>query len=523
MSNTKTFNDFNINNNPATNDYLIGVCSDGSAEFRTELSKVGAYTINPSISSIQPILGENVAAGINSVISGGINNVAGTQYSAVVGGNNNVACSTAAGSHAAAFVGGGHDNCACGPWNPVVVGGAYNRATGSNSFVGGGCGNHAYGYHSTIAGGTNNRICEGVSESVIAGGNGNCIETDSGNGDSNTISGGCSNSAYSWCNLYANTIAGGAQNSIDAGPVAAGNTVSGGYSNCISTFVAFSTTIGGGNCNTASAYYAGCSTIGGGSNNSVDGVAATISGGRNNCTCAGWAPTIAGGQNNVVHGGSSTVGGGKYNSVGGPDSNDDNYDVCVHAGTIAGGDNNCISGDASTIGGGCGNSNSGYASTVSGGYCNHSRHSDYTVIGGGKNNTIHVNRHCSSILGGCGNNVEHSNAHIIGSGISSCQGDATFVQNLISYGVVRAQDGAPGSATGFSFGPGEASADTGLYSHNYVNGSGNDGWVSLYSNAQEVLQADSGVVRYIRIADTANGLTYNLQVTNGEVVLTQAS
>ena len=536
---TQTFNNFDLNNNPQIADFLVGVCSDGSAEFKTPINRVGAYTTVQGTSSIQPILGGNTASGDYSVVSGGLNNVAGTQYSAVVGGKNNQACSTAAGPNASAFVGGGHDNCACGDWNPAVVGGAYNRATGSNSFVGAGCGNHAYGYHSAIVGGTNNEICNSVHESFIGAGRNNCLDTDGGYGYANVIAGGCSNSAYAGNNLYVNTISGGSDNCmcagnlcgntisggysncILAGPIAESNTISGGYGNCIDTFVTFATTIGGGVNNTASAYYASCSTISGGSNNSVDGVAATISGGRNNCTSQGWAPTIAGGQNNYVHGGSSTIGGGKYNCVGGYQ---DGYDSCVHAGTIAGGDNNCITGnaDASTIGGGCGNSNSGYASTVSGGYCNHSRHSDYTVIGGGCRNTIHVNNHCSSILGGVGNDVRHDNSHIIGSSITTCQSDATFVQNIISSGVVKSQAGAPNGSTGFTFNS-DGGSDTGLFSYNYVDGYGNDGWVSLYSNDQEVLQASNAAVNYIRIKDTTDGHTYNLQVTNGAPVLTQVS
>ena len=769
---TTTFADFSTHSSPLSSDYFVGHYADGSAEFKTTYHDLVrslnhdtdlAYTHDFSTHAIKPVDGENTASGNYSVVSGGINNVAGTQYSAVVAGNNNVACSTAAGPHASAFVGGGHDNCACGDWNPVVVGGSYNCATGSNSFVGGGCGNRAEGYHSTIAGGTNNcidgdggsnatiggglynsasgdysvvsggrnnRLRDGSSFATIAGGCSNIIHV---NNNASTISGGCCNEIchysdnstigggrFNYAEDSCTTISGGYGNTASNGY----STISGGYYNIADGYVStigggdcnralgWASTIAGGNCNIAccssttidgghcnnalgfnskvgggshnvahgqsaivgggyrnisalpkqidiytstdstnGTYYLGfgpgpgvwyhknsddsyiygdgsrwslydntlhtetlynnkglfedgwygeagtnfygasnsyqtettvvaggernqaigcgdvvsggynnvtysgyygvpwsvpsvigggwfnynasaLSTIGGGENNaSCSAYGSTIGGGRSNCIGAGWSPTIGGGQDNCVSGGSSTVAGGKYNCVGGYlnyDGPDSGYYKCVRGGTIAGGGYNWIGGNWSTIAGGCHNkisgdeSSIGINSTVSGGYNNHIRYTNNAVIGGGCDNTIHNSHHNSSILGGYNNHVCHNNSHIIGSNISTCQSNATFVENIVSSGVVKSAAGAPNGSTGFTFN-GDGGSDTGLFSYNYVDGCGNDGWVSLYSNDQEVIQASNAAVNYIRIKDTTNGHTYNLQVTNGAPVLTQVS
>ncbi len=147
-----------------------------------------------------------------------------------------------------AFVGGGEDNQATGPWS-TVGGGKGNRASEDYATVGGGNNNTAFGGSATVAGGVNNAA--GSSATV-------------GGGGSNTASGGAA------------TIAGGG-----------GNTASG-----------TSATVGGGGGNTASGFTA---TIGGGSNNTAYGNRATVGGGRFNIA-SGRSATVPGGYRNTAMG-----------------------------------------------------------------------------------------------------------------------------------------------------------------------------------------------------------------------------
>ncbi len=144
-----------------------------------------------------------------------------------------------------AFVGGGDNNQATGPWS-TVGGGYYNNASGGFSTVAGGHDNTASDAAATIGGGGSNTA----------------------SGDHATVAGG----EYNAASARQATVGGGGYNTA-SGYWA---TVGGGYSNTASGGLA---TVGGGCQNTASADYA---TVGGGRQNTASGVRATVAGGSGN-------------------------------------------------------------------------------------------------------------------------------------------------------------------------------------------------------------------------------------------------
>lgn len=124
---------------------------------------------------------DQVASGIYSAITGGVENKASGPYAAISGGYGNTANQTAS------FVGSGMYNTANGN-EVVVVGGTNNTATGDASFVGSGNYNRSVGAHSAIAGGEQNNT--GGAHSAVAGG-----KTNHAGGMYGAVPGGFNNTA----------------------------------------------------------------------------------------------------------------------------------------------------------------------------------------------------------------------------------------------------------------------------------------------------------------------------------------
>ena len=90
-----------------------------------------------------------VASGIYSVITGGVNNFAPALCASVSGGENNAATANYA------IIAGGQSNNATGN-SSAITGGGFNLASGTESFIGGGSHNHATETNSVVAGGREN-------------------------------------------------------------------------------------------------------------------------------------------------------------------------------------------------------------------------------------------------------------------------------------------------------------------------------------------------------------------------------
>jgi hypothetical protein len=302
-----------------------------------------SYTNVESVSSIQPLLGNNNASGIYSVVAGGCCNTASEYISTISGGY----CNTA--------------TC----YGSTVGGGYNNSASGAYSSIAGGCYNKAYGCSATIGGGTNNTVGREsfICEINITGGtniSGTYIRPYPITGDyyplygsdgyifrysdattceptnqwrycsniDNAVTYANDNNLYpdNWTSLFSNTHVPITSANNVCTPVStyigAYSTVGGGYNNCASGRVA---TIGGGSDNTASGYY-GADTVGGGICNTTSGYCAS---------------TVSGGYCNYAGRCYSTVSGGYCNSASG------------YCSTIGGGNENCARGSASVISGGC--------------------------------------------------------------------------------------------------------------------------------------------------------------------------
>ncbi|MFC1475720.1 tail fiber domain-containing protein [Candidatus Zixiibacteriota bacterium] len=216
----------------------------------------------------------NTNTGMNSFVSGFLNEVSGN-YSAVCGGQNNVA------SGMMSVVGGGggnssYTNLAEGDRTGILAGWG-NTASGSSSFIGAGDGNAAIGSGSVIGGGSDNTAA----------------------GNASAIGGGINNSAAGL-----GAIGGGDNNTI----LGAHGSIAGGFGNYISSDYSC---IGGGFRDTASGYTA---TVGGGSKNAARGAGSTIGGGQEN-DASGMFSTIPGGCYNSSTGECSFAAGRKAKAL----------------------------------------------------------------------------------------------------------------------------------------------------------------------------------------------------------------
>lgn len=201
------------------------------------------------------------------------------------------------GTGANSVIGGGVGNIASGA-NSVVGGGTSNTASGANSAIGGGTSNTSSGDNSVISGGTTNiSYGEGAS---ITGGTSNFAE-----GAKSHIGGGASNHTLG----AASVISGGTSNeTIGAADAILGGT--GNYTNGPEAAIA------GGNANKATATFA---FVGGGLTNKATGVQSAILGGNANIAF-GKAASVAGGTTNEANGVNSTVSGGNVNISNGSQS-----------------------------------------------------------------------------------------------------------------------------------------------------------------------------------------------------------
>jgi hypothetical protein len=213
------------------------------------------------------------------------------------------------GTGANSVIGGGVSNIASGA-NSVVGGGTSNTASGANSAIGGGTSNLSSGDNSVISGGTTN-VTSGEAAS-ITGGTSNFAEgakSHIGGGASNhtlgaasVISGGTSNETIG----AADAILGGTGNYTN-GPAAA---IVGGTTNVATGSVAF---VGGGLTNKATGVQ---SAILGGTANISSGISSSVSGGNAN-NAIGANSTVSGGNINIATGAQSSISGGGSNKTNG--------------------------------------------------------------------------------------------------------------------------------------------------------------------------------------------------------------
>jgi hypothetical protein len=351
-----------INNTNAVSYGYIGGGSTNQISGGNYATICGGFT--NSISAVSTSC--NIGGGENNSISG-IN----ATVSVIAGGGNNTIVARGA------TIAGGSQNQVLGQFS-TVCGGGFNIANDQYCFIGGGnnCTTPVAGIYDTICGGQNNAIASG-SYSTLCGGGGNSI-TGSGStigggqaivctATNGTVGGGLGNQVT---NSYS-TISGGRSNTC----AGAYDTVSGGWTNTIPA--GDYSVICGGRSNTinASIY----NTVGGGFTNQISGAAQSgvVAGGITNTIVSGNYSTISGGQSNTITGAGSTIGGGQ--SI-----------ICTAVnGTVSGGVSNQVTANYATIAGGRLNvCPSGYG-TICGGYTNTMvTPGNYCFIGGGNTNTI---------------------------------------------------------------------------------------------------------------------------------------
>ncbi len=216
----------------------------------------------------------NSATGDSATVSGGFNNSAAGFTSVVAGGNNN----------------------SCASYNTVISGGTGNLNTANGSVICGGDGNVAEGGSMCVIGGGTQNWCASGNHAVVSGGDGNRADRDyaavgggrenHGNDTAATISGGFGNRAgFAFVEGQGqySTVGGGKFNLAGSNSGAPYSTIAGGNSNIA------------GLSNDAS-----FSTIGGGDSNTVDGLYATIPGGRLNEATGNYS-FAAGRQGKAIH------------------------------------------------------------------------------------------------------------------------------------------------------------------------------------------------------------------------------
>ena len=281
------------------------------------------------------------------------------------------------------------------------------------------------------------------SDSVIAGGNYNGIQANSGF----SVIGGGQNNAIG-TNAFYSIVAGGGVNFI--GPGAAYSVISGGilnsnlitdavivggFQNLVTTnqhgfYTPNGSFIGAGSYNVANN---GWTVIGGGYLNTNNGVFGIIGGGEEN-TVNGDYSAIAGGFDNESGGAGSFVGGGGFNGSGYLGNRADG-----NASSVLGGWGNVIQGNApySIIAGGDQNliqSNASY-SVIVGGITNVMSGAQ-SFIGGGYLNSIGSNSFNSFLAGGYSNNIGFASSDTVLAG-----GAYNYISNSTIYGTILGGDG----------------------------------------------------------------------------------
>lgn len=283
----------------------------------------------------------------------------------------------------------------------IIGGSLTNSAPKSGSFIGGGNDNTVSDMRSSIVGGSHNCICNGSTDSSIAGGLHNDLV-----GDQSFIGGGTVNNVCS----VGSVIGAGTQN-VTKG---AYSSVLGGSNN--TTLSANGSVVGGcSNCSESTN-----SSILGGENNLTRGTHSSVIGGNTNKVCGTYSH-IGTGQENIIHAGvSNAIIGGECNQIGGGCALvGDACQSTIAAGTlneIHAGENHFVTGKYNIV-----NSIVQGENTIVAGSCNYVDASDSAVFGKGNCLTPNFN-----------------NTFILGSNITAFISGATLVNNLCSYGFASA-------------------------------------------------------------------------------------
>lgn len=370
---------------------------------------------------------QNTLSGRYASVSGGRENVAGSESASVSGGYRNEALgvrSSISGGRlnralqSYASVRGGYDNLAGaldssisgGRFNAVAAefatinGGQHNTASGWDSTVNGGEYNTVSIDYSSISGGRNN-LSSGLAASVSGGGGAKAQDGNIAFADYASVLGGLNTLAGDGVLAYDDEVARdvyspGKDHSIGFCSVAAGgklnaiqtyfSSVSGGTDNVIATDDnsggEYSSISGG----TQNLIQSRSGSVSGGMLNKVTGEYSSVTGGYAN-NAAGTQTTVTGGADNMTDNALSVVSGGHHNtaeSLSSISGGQDNYCTSSFSSisTISGGANNSIVGEKGSISGGYRNeiSNGGNVySSISGGYLNKLRYCKAAVVSGG--------------------------------------------------------------------------------------------------------------------------------------------
>jgi hypothetical protein len=364
------------------------------------------FTIVSLTSSIDTVLGDNIASGIFSGVLGGDCNIASGTYSSIVGGFSSRATGYAT------FVGAGSGNRATGNY-AVAVGGNKNTASGNYSSINGGCCNTASAAYNVVVGGRNNTASVGTFANVV-GGLSNLAQ-----GRASIVAAGNSNCAIGNCS----SVGGGLQNCALAAP----SNIAGGSCNAITASSAYSIIVGGlGNFNPLRD-----SIIGGGVANHTGGFApfnittASISGNGTQTRLTGTGiqscfsfPFTTGNVSLYYATPTVPLSSGIFTTatIAATGTNfivvNNDYSTCTSSGLSA----TSVYVYDRTI------NQTGYVNTIAGGKLN-TASGRYSFIGGGASNT--VTGSCSVIVGGCANTVIANCASILGGrGNIICTGGA---------------------------------------------------------------------------------------------------
>ncbi len=252
-------------------------------------------------------------AGFDSIVGGGLQNVAAGDYAAVLGGFANEAC----GSYDA--IGGGSENGSSGFGNSIA-GGEFNGSTGFDGFLGAGVHNSVAGYRSFVGAGAYNAAS---ADGAFVGAGGEVYDQTQHNspppgnvasgkdsfvgaGDLNQVSGQGSFIGAGGSTYAADGVPGpvnyvsGTDSFIGAGDAnyigADDDFIGGGLGNIIATGTYAA--IAGGRGNAASGTYG---AVAGGYRNSATGTAASVGGGSSSAATGKYA-TIPGGYLNAANG-----------------------------------------------------------------------------------------------------------------------------------------------------------------------------------------------------------------------------
>jgi hypothetical protein len=281
------------------------------------------------------------------------------------------------------------------------------RSGGNSSWSQNGLGNLIVGYNEVLNADTNNRtgthnIVVGLGHEftsivgIVAGQSNHLM------GPYSSITGGRENRILAG---YA-SITGGEENEIGDYGLAA--SISGGKNNTANSNHA---SVSGGWYNIARAAYA---SVSGGAYNTAEWLAASVSGGRDNIASSE-AASVSGGKGNEALAEWSSVSGGYANSATGPYTSVSGgaYNKAAGGGfaSVSGGGSNTASGQYASISGGTSNMATGYRSSISGGFGNEASYW-YATVSGGSSNV--ASEWYATVSGGYANSAMHPYSTVSG-------------------------------------------------------------------------------------------------------------